>query len=365
MKALVTDSVLSVGGRMPLIKLSNLISKMCMASDKPIVLFIDEVDQAGNHKAFIDFLGVLRDKFLKRMERPTFHSVILAGVYDVKNLKMKIRPQDEHQYNSPWNIAAEFDVNMDFLKADIAGMLRMYEDDHQTGMDVEEMAGLLYDYTSGYPFLVSRLCKLLDEKIAGTKEYPYRKDAWSKNGFLEAVKQLLAESNTLFDDMFKKLHDHTDMRNILYEMLYEGRSFPYNIYGKSLDIAQMFGYIKEFDGKVMVSNRIFETWLYNLFVSEERIQSAIYTEGSRDKNQFIQNGQLDMKRILERFTVHFTDLYGNSDEKFIEKVGRKFFLFYLKPIINGTGNYYIEAETRDEGRTDVIVDYLGTQYVIE
>lgn len=355
MKALVTDSVLSVGGRMPLIKLSNLISKMCIASDKPIVLFIDEVDQAGNHKAFIDFLGVLRDKFLKRMERPTFHSVILAGVYDVKNLKMKIRPQDEHQYNSPWNIAAEFDVNMDFLKADIAGMLRMYEDDHQTGMDVEEMAGLLYDYTSGYPFLVSRLCKLLDEKIA----------VWNKVGLLEAVKQLLAESNTLFDDMFKKLHDHTDMRNILYEMLYEGRSFPYNIYGKSLDIAQMFGYIKEFDGKVMVSNRIFETWLYNLFVSEERIQSAIYTEGSRDKNQFIQNGQLDMKRILERFTVHFTDLYGNSDEKYIEKVGRKFFLFYLKPIINGTGNYYIEAETRDEGRTDVIVDYLGTQYVIE
>jgi hypothetical protein len=72
-----------------------------------------------------------------------------------------------------------------------------------------------------------------------------------------------------------------------------------------------------------------------------------------------------MKRILERFIVHFTDLYGNSDEKFIEKAGRKFFLFYLKPIINGTGNYYVEAQTRNEGRTDVIVDYLGQQYVVE
>ena len=33
--------------------------------------------------------------------------------------------------------------------------------------------------------------------------------------------------------------------------------------------------------------------------------------------------------------------------------------------INGTGNYYIEAQTRDQSRTDVIVDYLGKQYVIE
>ena len=37
----------------------------------------------------------------------------------------------------------------------------------------------------------------------------------------------------------------------------------------------------------------------------------------------------------------------------------------MKPIINGTGNYYIEAQTRDQTRTDMIVDYLGQQYIIE
>ena len=41
------------------------------------------------------------------------------------------------------------------------------------------------------------------------------------------------------------------------------------------------------------------------------------------------------------------------------------FLLYLKPIINGVGNYYIENETRDETRTDVVIDYLGHQYIIE
>ena len=34
-------------------------------------------------------------------------------------------------------------------------------------------------------------------------------------------------------------------------------------------------------------------------------------------------------------------------------------------IINGTGNYYTEAQTREQTRTDIIVDYLGKQYVIE
>lgn len=72
-----------------------------------------------------------------------------------------------------------------------------------------------------------------------------------------------------------------------------------------------------------------------------------------------------MDLILEKFVAHFTDIYGDNDEKFIEAYGRKFFLLYLKPIINGTGNYYLEAQTRDARRTDVIVDYMGEQFVVE
>lgn len=38
---------------------------------------------------------------------------------------------------------------------------------------------------------------------------------------------------------------------------------------------------------------------------------------------------------------------------------------YLRSIINGTGNYYVESRTRGLRRTDVIVDYRGEQYIIE
>ena len=72
-----------------------------------------------------------------------------------------------------------------------------------------------------------------------------------------------------------------------------------------------------------------------------------------------------MDLVLNKFQIHWNELYHSADEKFVENNCRKFFLLYLKPIINGTGNYYIEAQTRNNRRTDVIVDYRGIQYIIE
>ena len=83
------------------------LSALCENSPRPIVLMIDEVDSASNNQVFVDFLAQLRSYYLKRDKMPIFHSVILAGVYDIKNLKLKLRPDSEHQYNSPWNIAAK------------------------------------------------------------------------------------------------------------------------------------------------------------------------------------------------------------------------------------------------------------------
>ena len=88
--------------------LFNKVSRMCEKSQKPFVLMIDEVDSASNNEVFIEFLAQLRGYYLNRKNRATFQSVILAGVYDIKNLKLKIRPDEAHQYNSPWNIAADF-----------------------------------------------------------------------------------------------------------------------------------------------------------------------------------------------------------------------------------------------------------------
>ena len=157
----------------------------CYESEKEIVLFIDEVDSATNNQVFLDFLAQLRDGYLRRQSRgiPTFKSVILAGVTDIKSLKRKIRPDEAHKFNSPWNIAADFNIDMSLPVEGITGMLDEYENDHHTGMDTAKIAQEIFDYTSGYPFLVSRICQIIDTEL----------NIWTVSGISEAVKRILLD----------------------------------------------------------------------------------------------------------------------------------------------------------------------------
>ncbi len=244
-------------------------------------------------------------------------------------------------------------------------MLKEYEADHHTGMDMEAVSREIYDYTGGYPYLVSRICQLLDTKICNMKGFEEPSKLWTEEGIAQAVKVLLNESNTLFDDLRKKMEDYPDLRKLLSEMLFQGSTFPYNRYSVLIDMGTMFGFFKDNNGTLMVANRIFETWMYNLFLSDEMVGNVVYQVGLQDKNIFIKDDRLNMLAVLEKFVKHFSEIYGENDTKFIEENGRKIFLLYLKPIINGVGNYYVEARTRDKKRTDIIVDYRGEQQVIE
>jgi len=127
----------------------------------------------------------------------------------------------------------------------------------------------------------------------------------------------------------------------------------------------MFGFIKEENSQVVVANRIFEIWFYNMYMSQEMISDKNYSLGLENRNQFILEDGLNMDLILSKFVEYYSDVFSNNTESFIEDNGRKHFLLYLRPIINGTGHYYIEAQTRSMGRTDIIIDYRGKQYIVE
>lgn len=201
--------------------------------------------------------GLLRAKYLEQQKKRdmTFQSVILAGVYDIKNLKLKLHLDQEP--------------------------------------------------------------KLTDECIAGTEIFPDKKSAWTREGISAAEMLLRRESNTLFDDMAKKFADYPDLKSLLKDILFKGSSFPFDPDNHLIRLGITFGFLKEKNGNVAIQNRIFETKMYDLFLSEDSVDSIIYRRAAADRNQFL------------------------------------------------TGNYYIEAQTRDMKRTDIIVDYLGQQYIIE
>jgi hypothetical protein len=348
---------LANGNNCNLATLFFVLSDWCAVSDKPVVLIIDEVDSATNNQVFLDFLAQMRGYYINRDEMPTFQSVILAGVHDVKNIKHKIRPDDERKLNSPWNIAAKFDINMSLDIKGIQGMLADYESEHHTNMDIVQMAQLIYEYTSGYPFLVSRICKIIDEELSCK---------WTKEGFLEAVNILLMEKNTLFESLMGKVIDYPELSQIIYTVLFAGEKIIYNPDNSAIDMAQMYGFVKNDNGGIAIANRIFEIRLYNYFLSTSEAQNTkIFKAASYDKNQYIKNGHLDMDTVMSKFVEHFDLIYGDNTEEFDEEEGRRRFLLYLRPIINGTGNYYIEARTRNARRMDIVIDYHGEQFIVE
>ena len=339
-------------------ELSDTITLFCKTSEKPVVLLIDEVDKSSDNQLFLNFLGMLRNKYLERNEGlgHTFHSVVLAGVYDIKNLKLKLRPDAEKKYNSPWNIAADFNVDMTFHPEEIAQMLNDYENDVHTGMDVKAISEEIYKYTSGYPFLVSAICKIIDERLDAL---------WTLDSVQQAVKIISKGENvTLIDDLSKNIENNAELRDFLYSIVVNGQEYSYSMIDPIVRLANMFSYIKENQrGKTMVHNLIFEEALFVYFSNK-----TMREEGTRISPyvlNYVRNGHLNMEHVVTRFRDLMHEEYRESTVPFLEKEGRLLFLTFLKPIINGIGFYYVEPETRDNRRMDLVVNYGREEFIVE
>lgn len=338
---------------------SKAITKFCKNNNKEVILIIDEVDKSCNNQLFLHFLGMLRDKFLNRETGNdiTFKSVILLGVHDVKNLKLKLRPNEEKRFNSPWNIATNFEVDMSFSPDEISTMIIDYEKENNKGINIQEISEQMYDYTSGYPFLVSRLCQIIEEKLD---------KKWTKKDLNDAFNILIEEHNTLFDDLIKNLENDKKLYSIIFDVLINGRQIPYNTSNPDLNKAAMYAIIKADEkNKVKIHNKIFETYIYNYMISKKLTSDSIELNYA-SRNIFIKdNNELDIELVLKKFQELMYQEYRKETEKFIEKEGRLIFLSFIKPIINGTGHYFVEEETRDSSRMDIIINYNSKQYIVE
>lgn len=242
-------------GKENLDTLRDRITDFC-GQQEEVLLFIDEVDKSSDNQMFLNFLGVLRELYLERaMGTVTFKSVILAGVYDVKNLKLKLRPDEERKYNSPWNIAVDFPIDMSLSVPEISAMLREYEEDQEFTLDAEAVAREIHHYTSGYPFLVSLICLWMDERISGEV---LRKDCWTVWGVRAAVREILKGTNTLFDDLIKNLENHPKFRDFVEGILFRGNQIPYKVSNPEINLGVTFGIIGEKEGLCKISNIMFE-----------------------------------------------------------------------------------------------------------
>ncbi len=336
-------------------------------SERPIVMIIDEVDSATNNQVFLDFLAQLRDGYISRETDgiPAFQSVILAGVTDVKHLRSKIRDESEQKVNSPWNIAADFNIDMSLSQLGIKGMLDDYEADHHTGMDTDDIAEYIRDYTNGYPYLVSRICQLIDTRMVPDR-FDELKKAWTEYGVDEAVKLILSETNTLFDSIMGKLINYPELNRELRALLMKGETIAFVPDDEEQTVLRMYGFIRNEHNRIIIDNRIFEMRLYAYYIGTNNKYGELRQKGFETGSIFVdEDGWLDIPKIMDHFIKEHNRIHEGNDDKFLEQEGRERFITYISAIINGTGTYSVEEQTRNHKRTDLVIHYLGRKYIIE
>ncbi|MCL1989905.1 MAG: PD-(D/E)XK nuclease family protein [Defluviitaleaceae bacterium] len=343
-------------------ELDEFITTFINACDKEVILMIDECDDGSNNDVFLKFLGVLRKKYLLRTDDldVTFKSIILAGVHDIKSLKYKIRVDDEEKTNSPWNIAENFNIDMSFDEVEIGSMLVDYLSENSgVQMDIPLIAKKIHYFTNGYPFLVSYLCKMIDEEFEGD-------DKWQIHHLEQAVNELLLIKTTNFDSLIKNIENHEDLGNLVRLILIEGKDIPYSISGPAMEKGLMYGVLaRSNDNKFMIHNRIYEMKIYSYLMDKMRTENVKLLDLQPFAQYINDDGSLNMTLILEKYTQYLKDLYDDKQNDFIENNARLLFSIFIKSIINGTGFMYREPVISDRRRLDVIITYNKFKYIIE
>ena len=326
---------------------------------KEVVLFIDEVDKSSNNQLFLHFLGMLRDKYLLRNSGKdfTFHSVILAGVYDIKSIKLKLCPGDEAKYNSPWNIAVDFNVDMSFSAEQIATMLTDYSEEKKVTMDIPLISEKLRYYTSGYPFLVSKLCHIIDSQVM-------KESRWLPEDVEKSVRLILEEDNTNFGSLIKNLENYKELLELVYAIIMNGERKRFNIHNPVIALGHMHGIFHNDGGFLGIHNKIYQELIYDYLSS--KLETSMDMEGYNIGTHFMIKGAgLDFNKVLLKFQAFMKEQYSRRDKQFLEENGRLIFLAFVKPIINGKGYDFKEVQISDEKRIDIIITCGIFRYIIE
>jgi len=362
METFITETV----GLSSIYRLGMLLTEMVTRVGKKVVLIIDEIDKSSNNQLFLDFLGMLRDKYLKAVQGEdfTFHSVILVGVHDVKSLKIKLRPEEEAKYNSPWNIAVDFNIDMNFSAEEIATLLTAYAEDKKLPLtdDVPVLSQKLYDYTSGHPFLVSKLCKIVDEEFTRDLEA----EKWTVAGTDEAFARLVNEgyTTTNFDEISKNLENNKDLYDLVFKIIMDGESKAFNMSNPVISQGVQFGILANLSGNVAVHNKVYKQRIYTYMTS--KIDTSVHMEGYNFRDNFLlPDNTLDIEKLLLKFQEFMKFQYSRSNEEFLEKDSRLVFLAFIKPIINGKGFDFKEVQISEEKRLDVVLTYMNHKYILE
>ena len=321
--------------------LKDLLLGWCLTNPTPLVLLVDEIDSLVGDT----LLSVLRQLRAGYPQRPEGfpQSVVLCGVRDIRDYRIRSSTGEVIAGGSPFNIAAKSLRMGDFSEAETRALMAQHTE--ETGQRFTAAAQeAVWAQTRGQPWLVNALCAgaCFDNKAGRDRSCAIAVDA-----IYAAREELIVSRRTHLDQLAHKLEE-ARVRRVVEPMLSGGEV---RHHARDLEYVRDLGLLAP-DSPPRMANPIYAEVVprelgYVLQDSLD-VQVAWYVDDA---------GRLDMDKLLSAFRTFFGEHSEHWLGRFSEypEAGPQLILqAYLQRVVNSGGR--IEREYGlGRGRTDLLV----------
>ncbi len=306
--------------------LGSYLSRLCMVSDKPLILFIDEID-ALIGDTLVSVLRQLRTGYEKRPEDFP-QSVILCGVRDIKDYRIHKSDDDIITGGSCFNIKAESLVLGNFSSEEVITLYA--EHTKETGQIFEpDCFPLIMRYTGGQPWLVNALGYEVTYKMKANRD----PSVVITSEMMETAKdRLILSRATHLDQLADKLKEDRVRRVIepmivgeLSEAISDDREYCIDL-----------GLVKNSDRGIIISNEIYMEVIPRELtnISQSKFLS-LFTPEWVNSDESLNTEKLFT--MFQEFWRENSDIWNKDMAGYIEAAPHLTFQAFLQRVANGNG----------------------------
>lgn len=322
-------------------------------SEKPVVLFIDEIDSLIGDS----LLSVLRQIRSGYIERPAHfpHSICLIGLRDVRDYKVWSEESGAYvSTSSPFNIKARSLLLPNFSPENVLELMMQHT--QETGQVFEKEAiDYIYYLTQGQPWLVNALAYQAAFADVMDRSIPITKEVIEK-----AKNTLIKRRDTHLDSLVDKLRE-SRVRPII-DAVINGDTDTVDFDSDAVQYVRDLGLIKL--TCMEIANPIYQEII-------PRELTSILSEGLAERfvkrpDYVKKDGSLDMQMLLKTFGEFYLENSAIWLEKFDYKESGPHLILmaFLQRIINGGGSIFWEYAL-GRGRVDLLIRWQKQRIVLE
>ncbi len=320
-------------------------------SDKPILLFIDEIDSLVGDT----LISVLRQLCAGYINRPKSfpQAVCFVGVRDVRDYRIwSDSDQATVLGGSAFNIKAESLTLADFSKEQLTDLYNQHT--QETGQKfTQEALDYAFYLTQGQPWLTNALAYQACFKDKTEHTTTITKD------ILETAKEaLIKRQDTHLDVLYSRLNEPR-VRNVIDAVINSDTTMQLSEDNDDVKYVIDLGLIKIDQHNLWIANPMYKEVLPRALSSAMQLKLS-----SRSVDYKNPDGTLNMHKLLEKFVQFYRENSADwlKDVHYKESGPHLLLMAFLQRIINGGGTIHREYAL-GRGRVDLSIHY-GTQRIL-